>query len=112
MTTNRDRRKWAMPALVAFAKATRTDLKNNFYLCISDLVANLGHVAQKHGRSAGYTAFDMYEHAVGMFSAENRDPDGEPDMNDEVQILAPGRDVYRQRAKSKPTKSKRTAACR
>ncbi len=88
MATNRDRRKTAMLALVAFAKATRTDLETDFYSCISDLVADLGHLAEKHGGSAvpEYDAFDMYRRAIGMFSAEDRHPDGDPYMNDEIEI--------------------------
>jgi hypothetical protein len=106
VATNRDRPRWAMAALVAYAEVNRIDLEH-VYEYIDDLVADLGHLAQKYRRSAG-TAFEMYERAIGMFSAENRDPDGNPNENDEVQILAPGRDVERERTKSKSRKSKRT----
>jgi hypothetical protein len=77
--TNRDRSEWATVALEAFAKATRMEpLEVNFYECICDLVANLGHLAEEHGRS-------------GIFSAESRDPSGDPHMNDEVEIIvSPG----------------------
>jgi hypothetical protein len=90
--TNRDRSEWATVALEAFAKATRMEpLEVNFYECICDLVANLGHLAEEHGRSVGYTALDVYRNGIGKFSAESRDPSGDPYMNDEVEIIvSPG----------------------
>jgi hypothetical protein len=107
--TNRARREWAMLALVAYANATGTDRLENepdFYDCISDLVVDLGHLAQEHGRSAGYTAFDVYRYGIGVFSAENRDLNSDPDL-DKIEITvtrAMQRDVERERAKSKPRK--------
>jgi hypothetical protein len=85
--TNRDHSKWAMVALRAFAKVTRMEpLEHNLYECISDLVANLGHLAEQNGRTTGYNAFAVYKDGIGKFSAENRYPDDDPFMDDAVKI--------------------------
>lgn len=86
--TNRENRsELAKVALKAFAKATRMEpLEVNFYDCISDLVADLGHLAEEHGRSVGYTALDVYKNGIGKFSAESRNPNDEPYMDDTVEI--------------------------
>ena len=85
--TNRDRSESAMVAVKTFAEVTRMEpLEENFYECIFDLVANLGHLAEKHGKSAGFTALDVYKDGIGKFSAENRDPDDDPYMDDVVEI--------------------------
>ena len=87
------RRDWAMRALVEYANATGKDRLNNpedFQDCIADLIGDLGHVAQKCGRGEGCTALHIYGRGIGMFSAENLNPDSYE--NDTVEIaIAEGR---------------------
>lgn len=90
MSTNTQRRKWAQTAIAAYAERTGRDRFGNeedFQDCISDLIGDLGHVAEWAGRRAvrTYDAMHVYKRGIGMYSAEAREGD-DPQANDVVEI--------------------------
>jgi hypothetical protein len=82
---NNSRAAWAQAAVKAFAVATRyrgntEPGDENHGILVADLIADIGHYAKRHGLDY----LDLLESGIGMWSAENRDP--EPGGNDHVTV--------------------------
>jgi len=76
---NRERAAWAKIALTAFTDAVG---KSDPATEIADLIGDLMHLARTHRLHP----LDVASHGIGMWSAEERAPDGEPQANDDAHI--------------------------
>src|SRR5262245_13973045 len=67
--TNKDRAKWARVALARFVAEIGGDIEDE--CTAADLIGDLMHYA----RMQGWDPIKVVEHGVGMWSAEDRNPD-------------------------------------
>lgn len=84
MPSNDHRANWAHNALITFATDVGTTIGDDDDCAdaIADLICDLGHYADR--RKLDHK--NLIERAAGMWSAERRDPEGDPRDNDVAEL--------------------------